>query len=398
MENLRRIVNRIAYTPRSQPLSSTLSPLHLSIIPLLLLSSSLYRIILSFRHTLYHFGFIPKHRLPVPVISVGNLTWGGNGKTPMVEFVANCLVNDVGISPLILTRGYGGADEAKMIQRHFSGTSVKIGVGANRAATAASFLHRHGFIYPLDIACFEEGVPKTRAVSDKIGVAILDDGMQHISMSRDLEIVMVNALSPWGNHHLLPYGPLREPLTSFCRADAAVIHHADMVPNESLSVIKSEILDVNRFLPIYLSSMAPSHFFKAENTSCQLHLGHIFEKTVLCVSAIGSPDSFVQKIEKMGPFYVDRLDYSDHHQFQDKDIKMIKARLENLENKFGSKPTIVVTEKDYDRDSKILGGLDPFEVLVLCCKLQILSQSGCSEDSFKKLLTQSLSSTGKIHC
>ncbi|KAI3804756.1 hypothetical protein L1987_26549 [Smallanthus sonchifolius] len=389
MEKLRRIVNQIAYTPKSQALS-TLSPLHLSFIPLLFLSSSLYKFIISFRRTLYHFGLIRKHRLPVPVISVGNLTWGGNGKTPMVEFIANWLANDVGLSPLILTRGYGGADEAKMLQRHFNGTFVKIGVGANRVATAASFLHRHGFVYPLDIALFEQKVPKTQVESDKIGIAILDDGMQHISLSRDLEIVMVNALSPWGNHHLLPYGPLREPLTSFNRADAAVIHHADMVPNESLSVIESKILDVNRFLPIYLSAMTPSHFLEARNASCQLHLGFIFEKIVLCVSAIGSPNSFVQKIEKMGPFYVDRLDYSDHHQFQDEDIKKIKARLENLKNKFGSNPIIIVTEKDYARDSKILGGLDPFEVLVLCCKLQILNHNSCSEDGFKKLLTRSL--------
>ncbi|KAM0004761.1 putative tetraacyldisaccharide 4'-kinase [Helianthus debilis subsp. tardiflorus] len=106
-------------------------------------------------------------------------------------------------------------------------------------------------------------------------------------------------------------------------------------------------------------------------------------------------ESFYAK-PQMGPLYVDRLDYSDHHQFQDKDIKMIKARLENLKNKFGSEPTVVVTEKDYDRDSKILGGLDPFEALVLCCKLQILNHNGSSQDSFKKLLTLSLSC--KIHC
>ncbi|KAK1430948.1 hypothetical protein QVD17_14087 [Tagetes erecta] len=389
MEKLRRIINQIAYTPTSQSLS-TLPPLHFPFIPLLFLSSSLYKLIISFRHTLYHLNFIHKHRLPVPVISVGNLTWGGNGKTPMVEFVANWFANEVRVSPLILTRGYGGADEAKMLQRHFNGTSVKIGVGANRAATAASFLNKHGFIYPFDIACFEESVQKSRVVSEKIGVAILDDGMQHKSMFRDLEIVMVNALSPWGNCHLLPYGPLREPLTSFNRADAAVIHHADMVPEESLSIIESEILDVNRFLPIYLSAMTPSHFFKAGNTSCQLRLGVIYGKSVLCVSAIGSPSSFVQKIEKMGPLYVDRLDYSDHHQFQEEDIKMIKARLEYLSYKFGSKPTIVMTEKDYDRDSKILGGFDPYDVLVLCCKLRILNHSGCSEDSFKKLLIRSM--------
>ncbi|KVI02306.1 Tetraacyldisaccharide 4'-kinase [Cynara cardunculus var. scolymus] len=367
-EKLRKMVNQIAYTQRLY----SLSPLHLSLVPLLFLSSSLYKIALSFRHTLYHFGFLRKHRLPVPVISVGNLTWGGNGKTPMVEFIANWFANEVGVSPLILTRGYGGADEAKMLQRHFNGTSVKIGVGANRVVTAASFLHRYGFIYPLDITRFEKPTPKSRVVSEKIG------------------IVMVNALSPWGNLQLLPFGPLREPLTSFSRADAAVIHHADMVHDHSLSVIKSIILETNRFLPIYLSAATPSHFFKASNISCRLPLDVVFEKTVLCVSAIGSPSSFVQRIEKMGALYVDSLDYSDHHQFQMKDIEMIKARLQNLKNKFGSKPTIVVTEKDYDRDNKILIWLDPFDVFVLCCKLQILRHNGYSEDTFKMLLTRSL--------
>nr|XP_043629568.1 probable tetraacyldisaccharide 4'-kinase, mitochondrial [Erigeron canadensis]XP_043629569.1 probable tetraacyldisaccharide 4'-kinase, mitochondrial [Erigeron canadensis] len=388
MEKLRRIINQIAYTQTHK--LTTLSPIHLSLIPLLFLSSKLYKLTLFFRHYLYKFHFLPKHKLPVPVISVGNLTWGGNGKTPMVDFIANWFVNDLGVSPLILARGYGGADEARMLQRHYSGSSVKIGVGADRAATGASFLHRHGYIYPLDIKSFEKPIAENRVVSDKIGVAILDDGMQHICMQRDLEIVMVNALSPWGNSQLLPFGPLREPLTSFSCADAAVIHHADMVSDQSVFVIESTILEVNPSLPIYLSSMAPSHFFMAPHVSSKLPLEVVLEKIVLCVSAIGSPNSFVQRIEKMSPLYIDRLDYSDHHHFQHKDIRMIKARLNDLKNKFGSKPIIVVTEKDYDRDSEVLKGLDPFEVLVLCCKLQILHHNGYSEDSFKRLLIRCL--------
>ncbi|XP_071740237.1 probable tetraacyldisaccharide 4'-kinase, mitochondrial [Rutidosis leptorrhynchoides] len=398
MEKLRRIVNKIAYTPISK--SHTLSPLYLSLIPILFISSKFYNISLFVRRTLYHFNILPKHKLPVPVISVGNLTWGGNGKTPMVEFIANLFLNHVRVSPLILTRlyceGYGGADEARMLERHFDGTSVKVGVGANRATTAASFIHRYGLICPTEASCFEKPIPESGVVSDKIGVAILDDGMQHISMLRDFELVMVNALSPWGNHQLLPFGPLREPLTSLSRVDAAVIHHADMVSDQSLSVIKSTILEVNPLLPIYLSAMIPSHFLKAPNISCRLPLGLLVDKTVLCVSAIGSPNSFVQRIQKMGPLFIDRVDYSDHHQFQNKDIEMIKARLEDLKSKFGMKPIVVVTEKDYDRDSEILCRLDPFDVLVLCCKLQIIPHNSCSEDSFKKLLIGSLSKDLRI--
>ncbi|CAM8990697.1 unnamed protein product [Rhodiola kirilowii] len=96
-------------------------------VPLLSLTSSLYGIALRLRY-----------RLPVPVISVGNLTWGGNGKTPMVEFLAR-LFADSGIPPLILTRGYAGGDEAIMPRRHLEGTYAKIGVGANRAETANAF-------------------------------------------------------------------------------------------------------------------------------------------------------------------------------------------------------------------------------------------------------------------
>ncbi|GJT67228.1 probable tetraacyldisaccharide 4'-kinase, mitochondrial isoform X1 [Tanacetum coccineum] len=266
-------------------------------------------------------------RLPVPVISVGNLTWGGNGKTPMVEFIASWFEKDVGVSPLILTRGYGGADEARMLQRHFIGTSVKIGVGANRAVTAASFLHKHGFIYPLDIACFEKTNTKGVA-SVKLRVAnscrwdeecladthYLRKQYKYVGMSRfhcDGERFIHGGKPP-----IFTLGPLREPFDLHFPELMSCNPSRCMVPDQSLSVIESTILEKNRFYVL---------------------------------SAIGSPDSFVQRIEKMGPVHVDRLDYSDHHQFRHEDIKMIRAKLEDLNNNFGSKPTVVVTEKDYDR-------------------------------------------------
>lgn len=218
----------------------------------------------------------------------------------MVEFIA-LLFDKSGLSPLILTRGYGGADEAKMLQRHLGQTFAKIGVGVNRAALAMSFLQRHGYVLPHQIAGFDKPysfqVAGSHLVSDKIGVAILDDGMQHISLWRDLEIVMVNGLMPWGNHQLIPLGPLREPLTALCRADAVVVHHADLVSEDELRVIESTIREVKESLPIYLSGMIPSHFFEVGKMSSRLPFEVIYNMTVLCVSAIGSADSFVQRIE-----------------------------------------------------------------------------------------------------
>lgn len=214
------MVAEIAYTPLQH--FPGLSPFHRSLIPLLSFASSLYGLALCLRHRLFHLGLFRKHRLPVPVISVGNLTWGGNGKTPMVELIA-CMLADSGISPLILTRGYAGGDEAKMLQRHLIRTSVKIGVGANRSAIAASFFERYGHINDYSSRHLESD-----STSNKIGAVILDDGMQHWSLMRDVEIAMINGMMPWGNNQLVPLGPLREPLTSLRRADIVVIHHADL--------------------------------------------------------------------------------------------------------------------------------------------------------------------------
>ncbi|KAF2314188.1 hypothetical protein GH714_023944 [Hevea brasiliensis] len=319
--------------------------LNRSLLPVLKVVSSLYRVALYLRLYLYHFGLLSKHRLPVPVISVGNLTWGGNGKTPMVEFIAEWLA-DSEISPLILTRGYAGGDEARMLTRHLLGTPAKIGMGANRAATAACFLKQYGYIDP-NSYLFEGVNQKVQSPLNlgKIGVVVLDDGMQHWSLHRDLEIVMVNGLSPWGNHQLIPLGPLREPLTALRRADVAVVHHANLVPEKSLKDIELMMQEVKESLSIFFTRMSPLHFFEVGNINFRIPLDVIQDAIVLCVSAIGSANAFVQGIEKMGAFYVDRIDFTDHHSFQTKDIEMIMMKLRDLEGKFGFKPVVVVTEK-----------------------------------------------------
>ncbi|KAK0602457.1 hypothetical protein LWI29_033578 [Acer saccharum] len=385
MEKLRRLVNEIAYTQDH----AKLTPLQSSLTPLLSFASSIYGVALYLRRSLHRFGLFSNHRLPVPVISVGNLTWGGNGKTPMVEFIAR-FVDDSGISPLILTRGYAGGDEVRMLQRHLLGRPVKIGVGANRAATAASFFEKFGYTDPRcrkfsESTCIGRNLG-SHMKSDEIGVIVLDDGMQHWSLWRDLEIVMVNGLMPWGNRQLLPLGPLREPLMALKKADAAVIHNADLVSDQNLKNIELEMQEIKNSLPIFFTRMAPSYLFEVGNVNSKIPLTAVSNAVVLCVSAIGSANAFVQGLGKLGAYYVDRLDYSDHHVFQAEDIETIRKRLGELEGKFGSKPIVVVTEKDYDRDPEILKHLKLSKVLVLCSELQFLSHGGCSEDGFKSLL------------
>jgi len=380
-------VNEIAYTR-----VHTNSPaLHRSLVPFLTIASSLYGVALQIRRSLYRYSLLQKHRLPVPVISVGNLSWGGNGKTPMVEYISQFLV-DSGLTPLILTRGYAGGDEVKMLERHLRGGPVKIGVGANRAATAALFLDKYGCVDSSSLRSFFDLHERAQVwtISEKIGCIILDDGMQHWSLSRDLEIVMLNGLNPWGNGHLMPHGPLREPLLALERADVAVVHHVDLITKQSLRDIENMIQGFKKSIPIFYSKMVPKYLFDVKNARSHVALEALRCASVLCVSAIGSADAFVKSIEMTGAHYVDRLDFSDHHLFEAEDVETMSRRAKGLEHKSNCKPIIVVTEKDYDRDPEILKCLDSYTVLVLCSELQITPILETDVDSFNYTLMKAL--------
>ncbi|KAL7103443.1 hypothetical protein ACP275_08G179300 [Erythranthe tilingii] len=214
---------------------------------------------------------------------------------------------------------------------------------------------------------------------------------QHLRILRDLEIVMVNALMPWGNRHLLPLGPLREPFTALNRADIIVIHHADLVHENDIEALESTIRKAERNLPIFLTKMAPIHFFPCRDISCKMSLRAVENMTVLCLSGIGFAGSFIQRIRKMGAAYVDHIDFSDHHLFENKDIEMVRARLQALESEFGTKPIVVITEKDYDRSPEALQHLNHYEVLVFCSRLQFLVYKGRTEERFKKIVRERLS-------
>ncbi|XP_009123940.1 probable tetraacyldisaccharide 4'-kinase, mitochondrial isoform X2 [Brassica rapa] len=345
MEKLRKVVKEIAYTR-----DHTNSPaLHRSLVPFLTFASSLYGVALHIRRSLYRSSFFHQHRLPVPVISVGNLSWGGNGKTPMVEYITQLLLSS-GISPLILTRGYAGGDEAKMLERHLQGGPTKIGVGPNRAATAASCFEKYGCANPSSIRTFFDRTllhetAKVETFSQEIGAVVLDDGMQHWSLCRDLEIVMLNGLNPWGNGNLVPLGPLREPLPALDRADIAVVHHVDLIPEQSLRDIEKTIHGFKNSIPIFYSKMVPKYLFDVKNDRSHVALEALHDATVLCVSAIGSADAFVENIEMVGARFVDRLDFSDHYLFEAQDVETMRRRAKGLENRSDSKPIIVVTEK-----------------------------------------------------
>ncbi|CAL4891255.1 unnamed protein product [Urochloa decumbens] len=375
-EKARQLVARLAATPDSAV--RDLPFVHRALtLPLLSAASAALRVprLLS--------RLCPRRALPVPVVSVGNLTWGGNGKTPMVDFLARSF-HRLGISPLLLTRGYLGGDEPKMLGRRLFDTSAKIGVGANRAAVASAILQKYGYIRHSETFCAEKKLSATSELeSGKIGVAILDDGMQHWSLLRDVEIVMVNGLAPWGNTHFIPRGPMREPLSALGRADIVVIHNADLVSEVQLKAIRSTIEDNAAACSVFYSRLAPSHIFEVKQPLQKLPLNLLNDKIVLCVSAIGCPNAFVHTVREMGPLKIDRLDFSDHHFFNAQDLEIIQETVKNLMDQHGKDTIVVVTEKDYDRDPEALRTLDA-NVLVLSSSLQIMNHKEQGEDEFMR--------------
>ncbi|KAJ1691960.1 hypothetical protein LUZ63_016115 [Rhynchospora breviuscula] len=356
------------------------------VVPVLSVASSLYGLALSLRRSLYSLNLLSPRRLPLPVISVGNITWGGNGKTPLVEFISRFFLQSR-IAPLILTRGYAGADEAKMLKRHLFGTSAIVGVGKNRAQVADSVLRKFGHTDALTFLHAKNSQPHFQ--TEKLGIVILDDGMQHWSLARQVEIIMINGLMPWGNGHLLPRGPLREPLNALQRADIIVIHHANLVSETELKTIESTILRIcSNTIPLFFSELVPSHFFEIKSPNEKLPLSTVHGLVVLCVSAIGCPDSFVKALIQIGALHIHRLDFSDHHAVQSEDIKLITDKIRSLALVHDNKAAIVVTEKDYDRDPAVLQKLGEFKILVLCSSFRIMTFKSKGDEGFKAKLKE----------
>ncbi|KAG0483952.1 hypothetical protein HPP92_012036 [Vanilla planifolia] len=187
---------------------------------------------------------------------------------------------------------------------------------------------------------------------------------QHCSLLKDVEVVMINGLSPWGNNYLIPRGPLREPLKALCRAQIVFIHHADLVSYTELNAIVSTVHKISPSIPTFSSRFTPLFLFDVKNPLSKLPLSMVTDMVILCVSAIGCPDAFIHLIKMIGPLHADRVDFSDHHSINLNDINLIRKGLAILQNRFSIKPVVLITEKDYDRNPTILKEVNDFQILV----------------------------------
>ena len=268
-----------------------------------------YRGIVSFRNELYDRSLLETSRSDIPVVSVGNLTVGGTGKTPFSAFIVQQL-RSAGHHPAIVMRGYG--DDELQLHARINPETVVV-ADRDRVAGIAS------------------------AVAAGADVAVLDDGFQHRRARRDLEIVLVSA-EKWGvDARMLPAGPFREPVGSLQRADIVVVTQKSADDRGVAAAVRSIRALCGVSMPIAVARLEPQALVSFQS-GAELSLDTLRNERVLAVAGIGDPGSFFAQLRQLGAIVTSKQ-FRDHHAYSATDVAVLDA--EASSHKYA-----VTTEKD----------------------------------------------------
>ncbi|MEK6679734.1 MAG: tetraacyldisaccharide 4'-kinase [Nitrospirota bacterium] len=299
--------------------------------PLLFLSF-LYGIILVIRSFFYTVSLLKKRKLNAKVISVGNLTVGGTGKTPMVIAVAEILTRK-NKKTAVLSRGYKSSKEGKL-RIVSDGNEIKLDPASAGDEPYLIAERLKGVSVLICPNRYESG----RYAIDNFGsdTIILDDGFQNLAIKKDFDILLIDAMNPFGSGYLLPRGILREPLSAIKRADIIVITKADSHKNNP-DIIETVRL-YNPHAPIFKAIYKPSELVNIA-TSRKEGINILENKSVTIFSGIANPLSFSYLIKNSGANIVEEFIFNDHHFYTKNEVDKIK-----LSNKKAD--MIITTEKD----------------------------------------------------
>src|SRR5438067_306857 len=278
--------------------------------------SGLYGLVVDRRSALYERGVFRQHRVLVPVISVGNITVGGTGKTPLVERIAQTLAAE-GHCPCVVTRGYRRNTKARIV----ASNGLDISATPHEAGDEA-FMLAESLKGKAAVVCDTDRVAGANwAIENlKSDVIILDDGFQHRRIARDLDIVTIDATNPWGNGNLLPAGTLREPLAALSRADCFVITRVEN-PIQT-AALRDELIKLNAEAPIFTSVTNLSETrILSTNVSAPLDpKAH----PIAGFCAIGNPESFFALLKREGFQLKCQRPFRDHYRFHQADLDRVE--------------------------------------------------------------------------
>lgn len=268
-------------------------------------AARVYSLAMRIRNGLFNRGWKLIHQADSPVISLGNLTTGGTGKTPLVALVCR-LLQESGRHPGIVSRGYGSVDgnpnDEKLVLNLLC-PSVLHAQNPDRVAAAHSLTAAGG-----------------------VDVIVMDDGFQHRRLHRDLDIVLIDATNPFGYGFQLPRGLLREPLSSLNRADVVIVTRCDLVSKQDLAEIERRIIAVAPQLAdqILHVEFQPTSLRSLDGST--LPLSDFAEQSVHLMAGIGNPEAFQTTAIRAGMKVTGTSWFPDHHHYSDDDLHQVQLR------------------------------------------------------------------------
>ena len=298
------------------------------LIPLGLLT----RFIVRIRTFFYDHGILPSFETPIPVISVGNITFGGTNKTPFVEMLATNLQRS-GLRVGIVSRGYGGNTLAPVLLK---------GNNASRDLVGDEPLLLSSRLENIPIAVSKDRIKDVDLLRrEGVHLILADDAFQHRRLGRDVDIVLVDALCPFGNGQFSPSGILRETPDSVKRADIVVITKSDQVEKCVLEDLKRKLLKWVPSDKLFCSKLEITSWSIWDDSWKNLNRTNPEGLKVVAFSAIGSPDSFIRSLKDNGLVVLQENLFKDHHRFSISEIMEMSESLDSLNGDL-----LACTEKD----------------------------------------------------
>jgi tetraacyldisaccharide 4'-kinase len=340
--------------------------------PILAFLSFFYGAGVRLRLWAYRKSLLRKRSLPGFVVSIGNLTVGGTGKTPATCMLAKWASSE-GYRVAILSRGYGGGYKAETLE-------VSNGYDINTGPCEAG---DEPYLLALKLPGVPVIISRKRYLAGlkahtKFGsnFFLLDDGFQHLSLERDVDLVLMDALCPFGNGRLLPRGPLREPLDQLKRADVLIITRVghQISENDLTDIFEKKFPDK----PLFASDHFPEEVvFPGKNEAFAPEF--LRGKRIVAFAGIARPDVFRDTIVKLGAEPVFFRAFRDHHTFRPGEIQDLIAKKQRL-----SADCLLTTEKDWVRLKNQVTGCPDLAYLTI--RFSILS----GEEVFLRMLKNRL--------
>ncbi len=317
------------------------------------LVSTPYRQAVELRNRLYDTGWLRVHRLKRPVVSVGNLTLGGTGKTPTVIALGRML-QESGYSVSVLLRGYKGSHRGGPL---LVSDGRRIGSEAAVAGDEALVIAKN-----LPEALVTVGKDRARAGQwveswSSVDVHLLDDGFQHRRLDRCLDLVLVDVTNPFGDGLMVPAGQLREPLEALARADAVMLTRTH--PGGSYERLTRELQHFKPGIPCLLSRQI------LESASERAPRGETLEvslegRRALAFAGLANPEQFFVSLRQSGVDLAQTLRFGDHHRYSTRDLAAIRRRCQALQV-----DTVITTEKDAENFPASSMDLETLQVLTV---------------------------------